>query len=114
MDWTKRVTGSLRCGPCDRLWPGDAQRTVNGEFAWGAIPLRTRLGWRSDRAGPAQPPISGHFQAAHRCGGGGEGVGFDAEALQHRDEEVRQRVIPLGIKTEMLPVLEAAAGEENR
>src|SRR5207302_9274730 len=54
---------------------------------------------------------SRHLQPAHGAGGGGESVGLQPHALQHRDEEVRQRIVVGGIECEMLAVLEPAAGE---
>src|SRR3954470_16649517 len=56
---------------------------------------------------------SGQFEAAHRSGGGGEFVGLQAHAFEHRDEEVRQRVIMLRIKGEVLAVPKTAAGEKR-
>src|SRR6266508_6171362 len=63
----------------------------------------------------AWPPSgkSRHLQPAHRAGTGGELVGFDPEALQHADEEVRQWVVTLAVEREMLAVLETAAGKQR-
>src|SRR4051812_14211343 len=44
------------------------------------------------------------FQAAHGASGGGEFVGLEGHALQHRDERVRERIIVLHVEREMLAV----------
>lgn len=54
-----------------------------------------------------------HLQAAHRAGTGGEMIRLDAHALQDVDEEVRQWVVALAVKDEVLAMLEAAAREED-
>src|SRR4051794_16878126 len=53
------------------------------------------------------------IEATHGAGGRGELVGLQAEALQHRDEEIWQRIIVLGVEGEMLAMLETAASEES-
>src|SRR5215475_13763051 len=57
--------------------------------------------------------ISHHLQSLHRAGAGSESVRFNAEPLQHADEEVRQRIVALAVESEVLALFEAAAGEES-
>ncbi len=52
-------------------------------------------------------------QPPHRSCAAGEFIGFDAEALEHRDEEIGERVVVGLVEGEVLAVLVAAAGEEH-
>ena len=54
------------------------------------------------------------LHARHRPRAARELVRLDAHALQHGDEEIRQRLVVLLVEGEMLAVLEAAAGEDER
>src|SRR4051794_5794600 len=54
------------------------------------------------------------FHAGERAGAGAEPVGFDAQAVEHREVEVAQRRRVVGVEGQMLAVLEASAGEEDR
>ena len=57
----------------------------------------------SERAnGPAEP--SGRRRKS---------IGFQPEPLEHRDEKIGQRVIAIGVKAQVLAVLETAAGQES-
>ena len=56
---------------------------------------------------------SHHLQPAERSLTGRELIGFNAEALEHRDEEVGQWVVVLLVEGEVLSVLEAAAREQG-
>jgi hypothetical protein len=53
---------------------------------------------------------SRHFNPAHGPDAAGEGAGFDLQALQERDVEIGERIVFLAIESQMLPVLETAAG----
>ena len=53
------------------------------------------------------------FQSLHRSRAAGELVGLDPLTLEHRDEEVGQRVIVLLVEGEVLAVFPASAGEED-
>src|SRR3954447_11997551 len=53
------------------------------------------------------------FQPAHGAGAGAELACFDAHAVQHRDEEIRQRVVALAIEYQVLAVFEAAASQDH-
>src|SRR5882724_6449674 len=55
---------------------------------------------------------SGEIQSAHGPGRGGEFVRLEGHALQHRDEEIRERVIMLCVESKVLSVLKATAREE--
>src|SRR5207237_509280 len=50
----------------------------------------------------------------HRPGGGGKLVGFKAQPLKHRNEEVWQGIVVGGVKGQVLAVLETSPGEEGR
>ncbi len=41
-------------------------------------------------------------------------IRLDSQTLEHADEQIRQRIIPLSVKDQMLAVLESAAGEQDR
>src|SRR5215510_2314743 len=55
-----------------------------------------------------------HFKPPHRSGAGGEIVGFEAEALQDRNEKIGERVVSLPIVADMLAVFETASGQNRR
>ncbi len=54
-----------------------------------------------------------YFQAGKRSGAGAELFGFDAHALEHGDEEVRERRRVVLIERQVLAVTEAASGQED-
>src|SRR5262245_49229094 len=57
-------------------------------------------------------PSPGLFQAGQRARASAELVRLDAQPLQHADEEVAQGRVLL-VESEVLAVLEAAAGEQD-
>jgi nucleoside-triphosphatase THEP1 len=68
------------------------------------------VGRREERA----RPLLSQLESAHGAGGGGELVRFEAHPLEHRDEQIRQRVVAIGIERQVLPVPEPAAGKDCR
>ena len=59
-------------------------------------------------------PSPRHFQPGQRAGAAAELVRLDAQALQHRHVEVAQRRRLCRVEGQVLAVLEAAAGEQDR
>ena len=57
--------------------------------------------------------VLGHLQPSHGCFARGKTFHFEAEALKGAEVEVRERVVVLWVKGEMLAVLESTAGEED-
>ena len=55
-----------------------------------------------------------HLQPFHRPGAAGELVTFNAQPLQHRDEQIRQRIVVGFVESEVLAVFESAAGQQHR
>ncbi len=53
------------------------------------------------------------LQSPHCAGGGCELIGLHAEPLEHGNKEIRERIVLLLIKPEMLAVTEAAPGKEH-
>ena len=65
----------------------------------------------------ATPPLNlCHFQTTESTSRSRKLVGVDTQAVQHREQQVRQRVITLKslVEGQVLAVLEAAAGEHDR
>ncbi len=56
---------------------------------------------------------SDQFQSVHRASAGTELISLDAKPLEHRYEQLRERVVVLRVEGEVLAVPEAAAGEEH-
>ena len=87
----------------------------------GARPIRRRrkkFRRSSAPSGRAPPLRSGRgnscqLQSAHRAGGRGELVGFDAHALEHRNVEVGQRVI-VGLAECVMLAMPETAARKNR
>ena len=50
-------------------------------------------------------------QAGDRGGAGAEGVGFDAQAVEHGEVEVGERGIVVSLEGDVLAVFEASSGE---
>ncbi len=61
-----------------------------------------------------RPRCSYHLQPLHRARAAAEGVNLQPQTLEHRDEEVRQRVVVVQVEGQMLAVLKAAAGQNDR
>ena len=73
-----------------------------------------RVSWSSLLAGEQNGTISPHFQSANGPGARSERVDFQAEPLQHRHVDIAQRRIVALIERQVLPVFEAAAGQQDR
>src|SRR5688572_17149961 len=58
--------------------------------------------------------LSTQFQSRQRPRATAELVDFNAEALEHADEEIAERRRILGIEGKVLAVLKATAGQEHR
>ena len=71
-------------------------------------------GSRKTRGGTRPARRSRQFQSAHRSAAGRELVGLDPQPLEHRDEQVRQRIVVLGVERQVLAVPEPAAGQQHR
>ena len=57
---------------------------------------------------------SASAQTVQRLSSAGERVRFHAELLQHRNKEIAQRGIVIGIEAQMLPVTKTASREQHR
>ena len=57
---------------------------------------------------------SSRLQPTHRPSAGDKGVDFQAELLQHRHEQIRQGIVVLLIKRQVLPMPESTARQQNR
>ena len=53
-------------------------------------------------------------ESDQRARAAGERVRLDAQTLQHTHEEIRERDVVRGIESEIFPVLEATAREQQR
>jgi hypothetical protein len=68
---------------------------------------------RNPRYPPSNSAVLNHVQTTHGAGAGGEFVGFEAHALQHGDEEVRQGVVAFAIESQVLSVLETTTRTDH-
>src|SRR5437899_2261993 len=84
-----------------------------GHAPMGAVNVIGETG-PGNAVNPGRGPRSRHLQPAHGAGRGGEPVGFKPHPLQHRDEEVRERIIVLRVEADVLAVPESAAREDRR
>ena len=61
------------------------------------------------------PPVRlNHFQTGQRTGTGGETVLFEPQSLKNAHEQVRQWIIILLVKGQVLAMSEAATGKDDR
>jgi hydrogenase nickel incorporation protein HypB len=68
------------------------------------------------QTGPLTPrdSSSGHLQPADGRPTGREGAGLDPHPLEHRNVEIRERIVVVRVKREVLTVAEASSSEEDR
>src|SRR5215831_19669346 len=57
--------------------------------------------------------FSSHFESVHSPGARRELIDVNSKALQDRDEQVRERIVPIPIEADMLTVFEAATGQDR-
>src|SRR4051794_2081257 len=78
--------------------------TGEREFSWWIFDHvhARRSGHANKNHATANLRASGHFQPAHCPRRGGKLVRFQAHALQHRNEKIRQRIIVLHVEGEVL------------
>src|SRR5262249_39908881 len=88
-----------------------ARRASTARCFMGLVPSPRIPGMK--RSPQAGLPKSRHLQPAEGAAAGGELVRLDAQALEHGDEQVRQRVVLLLVEGEVLAVAEAAAREQD-
>ena len=92
--------------------PGEERSRLELSGGRGGGEARPEEAAPKDRAqGMRSHAASRQLQPAQRALARAELVGLDAEALEHGDVEVRERVVVLLVESEVLTVLEAAAGE---
>ena len=80
--------------------------------AGGAALERRATATSSQQTGESSATLR-EFQPAHGAGGGREPIRFDSHPLQHADVQVGQRIVVLRVESEILPVAETAAGQDD-
>ena len=83
-------------------------------------PDRQSVDFHTETASPAIARRSSdtaklrRLETGHRAGTGCEALLLEPGALQHGEEEIRQRVVVRAIEGQVLTVAEAASGEQHR
>ena len=54
-----------------------------------------------------------HFQTCHCAGTGGEAILFETVSVENAQEEIRQWVVIFRVESQVLAMLESAAGEKH-